>query len=222
MNFPNRAAARAVCLGSHAARGDHSYGGCDSARVARLGSHTARGGRTARSSASMMRMVVMARPAQCVRSGRCSWRFATIIILAPHPENIYLLGCALAFNPFFVVVFVEDPRRPQHTPLETRAVPGSVLLTAVTTPSFPEPRSSNCIYTPTTSTRYCLKYHVVCLFCTVLLAQHFLQFFSPFWGMFILLPPFLFVCYYSRQLTQAALASVCACGFSCRAYRCVC
>ena len=47
-NFPDQAAARAVCLGSHAARGD--YGGCDSASAARLGSHAARGGRGGRSS----------------------------------------------------------------------------------------------------------------------------------------------------------------------------
>ena len=40
MNFPDRAAARAVCLGSCAAR--VAYGGCDSARAARLGSHAAR------------------------------------------------------------------------------------------------------------------------------------------------------------------------------------
>ena len=58
MNFPDRAATRAVCLGSRAARGD--YGGCDSARAARLGSHAARGGRGGRSSASTMRVVVMA------------------------------------------------------------------------------------------------------------------------------------------------------------------
>ena len=78
MNFPDRAAARAVCLGLHAVRGD--YGGCESARAARLGSHAARGGRGGRSSASTMRMVVMARLARCARSGRCSWRLATIII----------------------------------------------------------------------------------------------------------------------------------------------
>ena len=90
-DFPDRAAAFAGCLGSHAARGD--YGGCDSARAARLGSHAARGGRGGRSSASTMRVVVMARLARCARSGRCSWRFATIIALAPRPENIYLLGC---------------------------------------------------------------------------------------------------------------------------------
>ena len=83
MNFPDRAAARAVCLGSHAARGD--YGGCDSSRVARLGSHAARGGRGGRSSASTMLVVVMTRPARSARSGRCSWRFEAIIILAPHP-----------------------------------------------------------------------------------------------------------------------------------------
>ena len=53
MNFPDRAAARAVYLGSHAARGD--YGGCDSARAARLSSHAARGGRGGRSSVSTMR-----------------------------------------------------------------------------------------------------------------------------------------------------------------------
>ena len=29
---------------------------------------------------------VVARLAQCARSGRCSWRLATIIILAPHPK----------------------------------------------------------------------------------------------------------------------------------------
>ena len=34
MNFPDRATARAVCLGSHAARGD--YGGYNSAIAARL------------------------------------------------------------------------------------------------------------------------------------------------------------------------------------------
>ena len=66
MNFPDRAAARAVCLGSHAARGD--YGGCDSARAARLGSHAARGGRGGRSSASTMRVVAMARLARCTPS----------------------------------------------------------------------------------------------------------------------------------------------------------
>ena len=49
-------AACAVCLGSHAARGDH--GGCDSAKAARLGSHAARGGRGGRSSANTMRVVV--------------------------------------------------------------------------------------------------------------------------------------------------------------------
>ena len=91
MNFPDRATARAVCLGSHAVRDD--YGGCDSARAARLGLHAARGGRGGRSSANTMRVVVVDRLARCARSGRCSWRFATIIILAPHPENIYILGC---------------------------------------------------------------------------------------------------------------------------------
>ena len=79
--FPDRAAARAVCLGSRAARGD-----CNSARAARLGSYAARGGRAGRSSASTMCVVVMARLARCARSGRCSWRFATIIILAPHSK----------------------------------------------------------------------------------------------------------------------------------------
>ena len=63
VNFPGRAAASAVCLGSHAARGD--YGGCDSARVTRLGSHAARGGRGGRSSASTMCAVLMARLARC-------------------------------------------------------------------------------------------------------------------------------------------------------------
>ena len=53
---------RAVCLGSHAARGD--YGGCDSARVAQPGSHAARGVRGGRSSASTMRVVIMARLAR--------------------------------------------------------------------------------------------------------------------------------------------------------------
>ena len=47
-----------MCFGSHAARGD--YGGCDSARVPRLGSQDARGGRGGRSSACLMRVVVMA------------------------------------------------------------------------------------------------------------------------------------------------------------------
>ena len=86
VNFPGRAAARAVCLGSHPARCD--YGGCDSAKAARLGSHAAHGGRDGRSLASTMRVVVMARLARCTRSGRCSWRFATIVILAPHTENV--------------------------------------------------------------------------------------------------------------------------------------
>ena len=67
MNFPERAAARAVCLGSHAARGD--YGGCDSARAARLRSHAALGGH---SSASTMRVVAMARLARCALSGGCT------------------------------------------------------------------------------------------------------------------------------------------------------
>ena len=53
IHFPDRAAASAVCLGSHAARGD--YGGCVSARVSRLDSHAARGGRGGRSSVSTMR-----------------------------------------------------------------------------------------------------------------------------------------------------------------------
>ena len=88
-NFSDRAAARAVRLGSHAVRGD--YGGCDSARADRLGSHAARGGRGSRSSASTMRVVVMAWLAQCVRSRRRSWCFATIIILALHPKY-YLLA----------------------------------------------------------------------------------------------------------------------------------
>ena len=56
VNLPGRAA---VCLGSHAARGD--YGGCDFARVARLGSHAARGGRGDYGSARTMRVVIMAR-----------------------------------------------------------------------------------------------------------------------------------------------------------------
>ena len=70
MNFPDRAAARAVCLGSHAARGD--YGGCDSASAARLGSHAARGGRGGRSSASTMRVVAVARLTRCDLSGMCT------------------------------------------------------------------------------------------------------------------------------------------------------
>ena len=53
MNFPDQAATRAVCLGSHAVRGD--YGCYDSARAARLGSHATRGGRGGRSSAGTMR-----------------------------------------------------------------------------------------------------------------------------------------------------------------------
>ena len=57
-------AARAVCLGSHAARGD--YGDCDSASV---GSHA-----TARCLWLRSRDVVevVARLARCARSGRCS------------------------------------------------------------------------------------------------------------------------------------------------------
>ena len=49
MKFPDQAATRAVCLSSHAVRGD--YGCYDSARAARLGSHVARGGRCGRSAA---------------------------------------------------------------------------------------------------------------------------------------------------------------------------
>ena len=41
-----------------------------------------------RSPASTMHVVVMAWLARCARSGRCSWRFATIIILAPPPQKI--------------------------------------------------------------------------------------------------------------------------------------
>ena len=70
MNFPDRAAARAVCLGSHAARGN--YGGCDSARAARLGSHAVRGGRGGRSSASTMCVMAVARLARCALSGGCT------------------------------------------------------------------------------------------------------------------------------------------------------
>ena len=53
------AAARAVCLGSHAARGD--YGDCDSANVAQPGSHAARGGRGGRSSVLTICGEVLAR-----------------------------------------------------------------------------------------------------------------------------------------------------------------
>ena len=63
MNFPDRAAACAVCLGSHAGRGD--YGGCDSATAARLCSHAARGGH---SSARTLRVVAVARLARCAPS----------------------------------------------------------------------------------------------------------------------------------------------------------
>ena len=70
VNFPGRAAASAVRLGSHAARGD--YGGCDSARVARPGSHAARGGRGGRSSASTMRVVIIARLARCADAALCA------------------------------------------------------------------------------------------------------------------------------------------------------
>ena len=52
-------------------------------------------GRGGCSLARTMRVVVMERLAQCACSGRCSWRFTTIIILAPHPENMYLLGCRI-------------------------------------------------------------------------------------------------------------------------------
>ena len=82
IHFPDRAAGKEQC--AHAVSGD--YGGCDSARAAWLGSHAARGGHGGRSSGSTMRVVVVARLARCARSRRCSWRFATIIILAPHPQ----------------------------------------------------------------------------------------------------------------------------------------
>ena len=58
------AAARTVCLGSHAARGD--YGDCDSASV---GSHAARGGRGVCSSARAMCVEVVARHAQYAAAG---------------------------------------------------------------------------------------------------------------------------------------------------------
>ena len=70
VNFPGRAAASAVRLGSHAARGD--YGGCDSARVAQPGSHAARGVRGGRSSASTMRVVIIARLARCADAALCA------------------------------------------------------------------------------------------------------------------------------------------------------
>ena len=78
------AAACAVCLGLHDARGD--YGDCDSATVARLDS-----ARTLR----VVAMVSVARLARCAVSGSartmhapraCSWRLATIFMLAPHPQ----------------------------------------------------------------------------------------------------------------------------------------
>ena len=62
--------------------------------VAWLGSHAACGGRGGRSSASTMREVVMARLARRARSGRCSWRFATIIILNPHPKILCIYMAA--------------------------------------------------------------------------------------------------------------------------------
>ena len=71
------------------------YGGCDSARVARLGSHAAHGGRGGSSSASLMRVVVMARLARCACSGRCSWRLATIIIGAPTLNMSIYMAAAL-------------------------------------------------------------------------------------------------------------------------------
>ena len=64
INFPGRtrgSAARAVCLGSHAARGDG-----DSASV---GSHAARGGRGVCSSARAMCVEVVARHAQYAAAG---------------------------------------------------------------------------------------------------------------------------------------------------------
>ena len=62
--FPDKAAARAVCFGTHAARGT-MVTQCGSARL-----------RTLR----MVAVVVVARLARCARSGRCSWRLATIIL----------------------------------------------------------------------------------------------------------------------------------------------
>ena len=47
----------------------YGLGGCDSARAVRLGSHAARGGRGGRSSASTMRVVVMARLADALAAG---------------------------------------------------------------------------------------------------------------------------------------------------------
>ena len=88
MNFPDQAAARAASARTLRVATMKAV-----TRLERLGSHAALGGRGGRSSASTMRVVVMARLTQCARSGRCSWRFATIIILAPHPKNIYILGC---------------------------------------------------------------------------------------------------------------------------------
>ena len=89
VNFPGRAAASAVRLGSHAARGD--YGGCDSARVAQPGSHAARGVRGGRSSASTMRVVIMARLARSAqREVQLALRNSYYISAAPQILFIYM------------------------------------------------------------------------------------------------------------------------------------
>ena len=95
MNFPVRAAARAVCLGSHAARGD--YGGCDSARAARLGSHAAHGGRGGHGSASTMRMVAMARLARCAPSAVGALRPRNRLYISAAPQMLFILMAATKF-----------------------------------------------------------------------------------------------------------------------------
>ena len=91
MNFPDRAAARAMCLGSHAAHGD--YGGCDSAAAAQLCSHAARGGRGSRSSARTLHVVAVARLARCAPSAVGALTPRNQLYIVPHPKYYLLNGC---------------------------------------------------------------------------------------------------------------------------------
>ena len=90
MNFSDRAAARAVCLGSHAAHGD--YGGCDSARAARLGSHAERGGRGGRSLASTYARggYSSARPMLAQREVQLALRNNYYISAAPRKNILFI------------------------------------------------------------------------------------------------------------------------------------
>ena len=58
-------------------------------------------------SASTLHMVLVARLARCARSGRCSWRLATIVVLVPHPEYYCLHGCCTKRLRGFIITFLK-------------------------------------------------------------------------------------------------------------------